>query len=186
MNDEQLWAPWRLAYITADPSDKQREIERGRTLPLRAGADPACFLCRAVADDRDRELFVVRRYRHVFVILNRYPYNNGHLLVAPYDHHGRLDAFAPEVHAEAVDVLGRLVSLMERDMHAQGFNIGVNLGAIAGAGVPGHLHWHLVPRWSGDTNFMPVLAGIKVIAQSLEALWDHLHAALNAPVEGGA
>lgn len=176
LSNEQLWAPWRLSYIVRDPDEKAREVERAAALTLRPGGERSCFLCRTVVDTRDRENLVVCRLEHVFVILNRYPYNNGHVLVAPLDHRARLDDCPPEVHAEAVSVLARLVTVMERDMNAQGFNIGLNLGGIAGAGVPGHLHWHLVPRWSGDTNFMPVLTQTNVISQSLDALYDLLSA----------
>ena len=113
------------------------------------------------------------------VVLNRYPYGSGHLLVAPRLHKGRLDELTDDEHLEAVQTLARLTSVMERLMTCDGFNVGLNLGKVAGAGVPGHVHWHLVPRWHGDTNFMPVLADTTVIPQSLEALFEMLVRELN-------
>jgi ATP adenylyltransferase len=184
VNYEQLWAPWRLEYIKRDPAAKQRELEESARLNLRPGGDRGCFMCRAVADNDDRKHLIVYRGPTTFVILNRFPYNNGHLLIAPYDHHGRLDELEREVNSEAVEMLSRLVQVLEREIKAQGFNIGLNLGAIAGAGVPGHLHWHVLPRWQGDTNFMPTIAGTRVISQSLDELYEIVHSALHAPAGG--
>jgi ATP adenylyltransferase len=166
---EQLWAPWRLAYVAGDAQAVRPKPALG--LP---GADQDCFICCGVADSADRENLVVTRGAETVVILNRYPYNNGHLLVAPQRHKGRLDDLTPAEHVECQQTLARLVTIIERRMHAEGFNLGLNLGRVAGAGLPGHLHWHIVPRWHGDTNFMPVLAGVKVIPQSLDALWELL------------
>lgn len=176
MRYEQLWAPWRLAYIQADQSEGESQPTAGPAPVLLEGADASCFICRAVADDADRQNLVVGRGRQTVVVLNRYPYNNGHLMVAPQRHLGRLENLSDEIHLEAMQVVTRLVGLIERLMSAEGFNIGLNLGKAAGAGLPGHLHWHVVPRWSGDTNFMPVFAGVKVIPQSLDALWELLAA----------
>lgn len=173
MQDDPLWAPWRLAYILGDEKKKASD----RPAPdLPSGADPDCFICRAAADDSaDRENLVVHRGPHCLTVLNRYPYNNGHLLVAPYAHKARLGELSDDESLEAVRRLGEWVRIIEQSMNAEGFNLGLNLGRVAGAGLPGHLHWHVVPRWNGDTNFMPALAGIKVIPQSLDALWELLH-----------
>jgi ATP adenylyltransferase len=177
LQHEQLWAPWRLGYIKAkSASDRPREVK------LPPDADPGCFICRALADDDDRANLIVRRGRHTVAILNRYPYNNGHLLVACQRHLGRLDQLDAPTHLEAIETISQMTGLMERLMNAEGFNVGLNLGRVAGAGVPGHLHWHLVPRWSGDTNFMPVLAGIDILPQSLDALWELLTEALAGQV----
>lgn len=161
-----------MAYIqgerNAPPAD----------LPWRPGADRECFLCRAAATSADREAWVVRRTARCIAVLNRYPYNNGHVLVAPLDHVARLQDLAPDVQHDSLAMLTQLVRDLERLLQAQGFNLGLNLGRAAGAGVPGHLHWHLVPRWSGDTNFMGVVAGVDVIPQALESLWELLHQAL--------
>jgi ATP adenylyltransferase len=175
LSHEQLWAPWRLRYIQGE-----RGAAPDRPLELLPGADRSCFICRSVADSNDRANLVVDRGRYTLAILNRYPYNNGHLLVAGREHRARLDQLAAEVHLEAVRTIARLVTVLERTLRAEGFNVGLNLGTVAGAGVPGHLHWHVVPRWNGDTNFMPVLAGVDVIPQALDALWELLHDELAA------
>jgi ATP adenylyltransferase len=155
----QLWAPWRLAYVT----DAKQP----------AAGDP-CFLCRGLTEQDDRANLVALRTPLSVVVLNRFPYNNGHLLVAPRAHKGRLDELTPEEILDTQLTLGRMVNVLQDLIHAEGFNVGLNLGKVAGAGLPGHLHWHIVPRWAGDTNFMPVLADVKVIVQSLDALYDLL------------
>jgi ATP adenylyltransferase len=107
-------------------------------------------------------------------VLNRYPYANGHLLVAPLDHRADLAALPAAVLLDLQQCLVRWTEVIGRTMQAQGFNVGLNVGAVAGAGLPGHLHWHLVPRWPGDLNFMATVAGIRVLPQALDALWDQL------------
>lgn len=170
MNREQLWAPWRMAYIQGD-----RAQPTPADLPWRPGADRECFLCRAAAIPTDRDAWVIRRSAHCVAVLNRYPYNNGHILVAPLDHLAHLQELSPTTQNDSLAMLTQLVCDIERLMQAQGFNLGLNLGRAAGAGVPGHLHWHLVPRWTGDTNFMGVVAGVDVIPQALDSLWELLH-----------
>lgn len=159
---EQLWAPWRLGYVT-DPAEKAR--------PTTA---EACFLCTGANGTDDRANLLVHRTELSVVVLNKFPYNNGHLLVAPREHRGRPDELSPEQLLDLQLVLRKMIGVLEKRMSPGGFNVGLNLGRVAGAGLPGHLHWHLVPRWSGDVNFMPVLAGTKVIVQSLDALYDLL------------
>ena len=176
MNHEQLWAPWRLAYIAGNQETQEAELQR-----LLAGGDSSCFLCRGAAGGDDRQRLVVQHGQYSLTVLNRYPYNNGHLLVAPARHVARLDELTAEESIELLKTITQMVGLLERTIRAEGFNVGLNLGQIAGAGLPGHLHWHIVPRWSGDTNFMPVSAGIRVIPQSLEALWEILTKELKAP-----
>ena len=165
MNQEQLWAPWRLAYI------KDAVKEDAGTEPR-----PECFLCHYLEQqpDRDAGNLVVRRGPHSVTVLNRYPYNNGHLLIAPRQHVSGVEQMDDATHLEIMHEIERMIALLSDRLNADGFNCGLNLGQIAGAGLPGHLHWHVVPRWSGDTNFMPVLANIKVIPQSLAALHEIL------------
>lgn len=172
MSSEQLWAPWRLAYVAAGEPPAPPVRDRNWL----DGADQGCFLCRGVAEARefDRENLVVARGPRTVTVLNRYPYNNGHLLVAPLRHQGRLDELDAETSAELQSEITRLIGLIERLMNPQGFNVGLNLGRVAGAGLPGHLHWHIVPRWNGDTNFMPVLTDVRIISQSLDALYELL------------
>jgi ATP adenylyltransferase len=160
---DQLWAPWRLNYVTA---------------PRRPGNHDPCFLCQGLAATDDRANLIVLRRQHSVVVLNRFPYNNGHLLIAPRAHKGILADLDSEELLETMETLRDMVAALEELMHPDGFNVGLNLGRAAGAGLPGHLHWHLVPRWNGDTNFMPVLADVKVIVQSLDALYDLLVAHL--------
>jgi ATP adenylyltransferase len=160
---DQLWAPWRLAYVaTANP-------------PVEG--DP-CFICRGLAENDDRANLIALRSPLTVVVLNRFPYNNGHLLVAPRAHKGTLTDLDSAETLEVQQTLGRLVTVLDELMHPDGYNLGVNLGRVAGAGLPGHLHWHIVPRWHGDTNFMPVLSDVKVISQSLDAFWEMLTARL--------
>ena len=156
---DQLWAPWRLSYVTAAKAPAEN--------------DP-CFICAGLAADDDRRNLIALRTERSVVVLNRYPYNNGHLLVAPRAHKGKLDELTPEEILETQETLRRMVGVLDALIRPDGYNVGLNLGRVAGAGLPGHLHWHVVPRWHGDTNFMPVLGDVKVIVQSLEALYDLL------------
>ncbi len=174
---ERIWAPWRLSYVQATDQEKPTAPQDLDFLP---GADPECFICQAVVDPDSRGRLVAARGAKSVTILNRYPYNNGHLLVAPRRHVGDLEDLTPAEHLEMAETMAHLVGLLREELQAEGFNVGLNLGRAGGAGLPGHLHWHVVPRWSGDTNFMPSLAGVKVIPQSLEALWELLSERLSA------
>jgi ATP adenylyltransferase len=173
--NEQLWAPWRIGYIVGEKSDNKKESDAN--VIWEAGADKSCFLCRVVGDrarDADRDNLVVARNEFAVAVLNRYPYNNGHLLVAPLRHVAKLQDLTPDDHLAHMKFISHACEVMAKLMNAEGFNIGLNLGRIAGAGVPGHLHWHVLPRWSGDTNFMPTLNGTNVIPQALDAAWELL------------
>lgn len=158
---DRIWAPWRAQYIREG-----------------TGSPPptdGCFLCRALASHgSDRENFLVLRGPHSVVMLNRYPYNNGHLLVAPRLHKGTLGEFEDQDLVEPIQVARRMTLILDRMLRPQGYNIGLNQGKAAGAGLPGHLHWHIVPRWDGDTNFMPILGQTKVIVESLSEFYDRL------------
>lgn len=125
---------------------------------------------------------MVLREPHSVVVLNRFPYNNGHLLIAPLQHKGDPRDLEPEELLALQQTIQRLLTALDQIMHPDGYNIGLNLGKVAGAGLPGHLHWHIVPRWNGDTNFMPVVADTKVIVQSLDALYDLLQKQLACAV----
>lgn len=156
---KQLWAPWRLAYVS---------------VAKEPAADEGCFICRGLAESDDRRNLISWRRPHSVVLLNRFPYNNGHLLIAPRGHKGRLGDLGADEHVELMDSLQRMMDVLDERMHPDGYNIGLNIGKAAGAGLPGHLHWHLVPRWQGDTNFMPVLADIRVMPQHLNTTWKLL------------
>ena len=190
MDYQRIWAPWRIGYITGQ--DIEKNSEGGEATPPTAvvepnkwhpGAENRCFLCRAAAlyDDAEaarRQNRVVWEGDHAIALLNRYPYCNGHLLVSPRRHVANLDELTDAEHLEAMHCLSRFTVLLRELLRAEGFNLGLNLGQLAGAGVPGHLHWHLVPRWPGDHNFMSTLADTRVIPQSLDAVWDAIHEAL--------
>jgi len=153
---DQLWAPWRLSYVSVPDKDS------------------GCFLCEAAGASNDREKLVLWRGAACFCMLNCWPYNNGHLMVAPIAHKADLTELSDAELVEQVQLLRRCQQNLTAALHPAGFNIGLNLGKAAGAGVAGHMHWHIVPRWEGDTNFMPVVADTKVIPQSLGSLWELL------------
>jgi len=174
--NEPLWAPWRSNYVQGNRTDDTPRSDP-RWLP---GADESCFLCRYAGTPADDQVnHVVWRGTHMFAVLNRYPYNAGHVMVAPLSHLAALPQLSDAAHLEAMHVLGRLTVVMQEKMNAAGFNVGLNLGKVAGAGVPGHLHWHLVPRWQGDANFMHVVSETPVISATLDALWEMLSDALS-------
>ena len=157
-----LWAPWRSEYIQS----------------LSHEADDGCFLCRCRDEtDRDRENLVLWRRRRCITVMNRFPYTGGHALVAPLDHVGDLAAIDGPTMQEMMETLRDLQTAMGQALGAQGFNIGINVGRCAGAGLPGHLHAHIVPRWPGDTNFMSVFDEIRVIPMALEGIYDAIRQA---------
>lgn len=151
---DNLWAPWRLEYVRDDKPE-------------------GCVFC-AKQDADDRAAHVVARGEHAFVVLNLYPYNNGHLMVVPNRHVAELEQLTPAESAEAQQMLTRGIRAARAALGPGGFNVGLNLGEAAGAGIAAHLHWHLVPRWQGDTNFMPVLADVRVMPQHLDTTWKLL------------
>jgi len=152
-----LWAPWRMGYIRENDGKK------------------GCFLCRAIKSREDKKNFVLYRSKSAFVILNTFPYNNGHLMVVPNRHTASIEKIKEEEERELFFLLKASVRILKKVIAPHGFNIGINLGEVAGAGVAGHLHFHIVPRWKGDTNFMPVISSSKVISQSLKELYDLLY-----------
>ncbi|MGE3313530.1 MAG: HIT domain-containing protein [Planctomycetaceae bacterium] len=167
MTNEQLWAPWRLSYI----------LNNKESVP--ATESGGCFLCRYRDQANDVDNFVVARGESAFVVLNRFPYNNGHLLIAPLAHKASLVELDDGELLDCMRQLQKLMKVYSEILTPDGFNVGLNLGRVAGAGVPGHLHWHLVPRWQGDTSFMPILGETNVISQSLQELYRYLTDALS-------
>jgi ATP adenylyltransferase len=150
---KKLWAPWRMQYI------KEAVIEN----------PGECIFCLNAQKNNDRERLVLFRGKTALVVMNKFPYNNGHLLIAPYRHIGSFSQLSDEELLEMQRLIDRCISAMEATMHPQGFNIGVNIGRVAGAGVEDHIHYHLLPRWNGDTNYLPIFGEVKVIS---EDLWD--------------
>src|SRR4030067_321326 len=152
---EHLWAPWRVEYIL-------------RTEKV------GCFLCETSNGDNDETNLILHRGKSNFIILNSFPYNPGHLLVAPYRHTGNLDALTDEEAVEHFELTKLSLRLLTQVTKPTGFNIGMNLGKVAGAGLDDHLHTHVVPRWNGDTNFMPVISDTKVLSEALAASYNKL------------
>ena len=158
MAGHRIWAPWRLAYV----KDASKDVEQG------------CIFCAKPAEGSDRENLIVHRGERCFVILNLFPYTNGHLMVAPFEHVATIQALPPETTAELMALAQRAIEVLEDEYEPHGFNVGFNQGRVAGAGVEHHIHMHVVPRWGGDTNFMPVLADTRVMPQTLEQTYDAL------------
>jgi ATP adenylyltransferase len=156
----RIWAPWRLAYVKDASKD----------------SDEGCIFCTAPAQNDDRATLIVHRGERCFVILNKFPYTNGHLMVAPYEHLATLPELDAETVAELMALAQRAIVVLDDAYDPQGYNAGLNQGRVAGAGFEGHIHLHVVPRWAGDTNYMPVLADTKVMPQSLEESYDALAA----------
>jgi ATP adenylyltransferase len=158
---DQLWAPWRLKYVTAEKPQ-------------------GCIFCDKPQAGDDAANHIIWRGERTFALLNAYPYNNGHMMVTPYAHIAHLEDVPTETIAELMSLCQLAVRALKRDFHPDGVNMGLNLGAAAGAGVKDHLHIHVVPRWAGDTNFMPVTADVRVIPQSLDDSYRLLREAFEA------
>ncbi len=155
---DYIWAPWRLKYVKDASKDLEEE----------------CIFCAKPAEDDDAESLIVHRGESCFVILNLYPYTNGHLMIAPFEHVGRIQDISAEVTAEMMALSQQAISVLQAKYEPHGFNVGFNQGRVAGAGVEHHIHMHVVPRWGGDTNFMPVLADTRVMPQTLEQTYEAL------------
>ncbi|NHK31046.1 MAG: HIT domain-containing protein [Asgard group archaeon] len=154
---KKIWAPWRIEYILQQKNDE-------------------CFICNVISDkpENDKINLLLYRGKKSSVLLNKYPYISGHLMVAPNTHTSELVAISKEVSSEMWHLVTKCVELLNKSINPDGFNIGMNLGKNAGAGLETHVHIHIVPRWSGDTNFMPILADTRVISQALEETYDVL------------
>jgi ATP adenylyltransferase len=162
--EKPLWAPWRMEFIEGSKPE-------------------GCIFCRfpgEAGEEADRRNLIVHRSPSSFTILNRFPYNNGHVMVVPRAHVARLEDLDPGAFADLQDELRRAVGVIRSAYGPEGMNVGMNLGKVAGAGIADHLHWHVVPRWGGDTNFMPVLADTKVMIEHLDASWARLRAGFGA------
>lgn len=160
---ENLWAPWRMAYIAP------------KTPP-----PPGCIFCTQPAAHRDEEYHILYRGERCFMMLNLYPYNSGHLMIAPYEHIGTIEKLDAATLAELMAQAQLALKALRLTMKPDGFNMGINEGKVAGAGFADHMHLHIVPRWAGDTNFMPVIADVKVIPEHLDNVYRQLKDALTA------
>ncbi|MFA9477711.1 HIT domain-containing protein [Phycisphaerales bacterium AB-hyl4] len=172
MRNENLWAPWRIDYIRGLSDAKDAD----------PAADADCFLCDAAADGHDTaalaDRLILLRDERGLLMLNRYPYTNGHLLIAPLDHVPELSDMTADQRTGLMELTELATRLLKTVLNPQGVNLGMNLGRCAGAGVPGHAHMHVVPRWNGDVNFMNAVAGVRVIPQDLASAYDDLKTAL--------
>jgi ATP adenylyltransferase len=148
---DRIWAPWRMDYILGNEKE------------------PGCIFCTKPAADEDVDNLIVHRADGAFTIMNKYPYNNGHLLVCPYRHVSDICLLEPEENSLLTQEVCRALTVLRDVMRPEGFNVGINLGIVAGAGIEEHVHYHLVPRWNGDTNMMPVLADVRVIPEHLRS-----------------
>ena len=156
---EILWAPWRMEYIS-----NMKKMNKH-----------SCIFCKALKAKKDKNNLILYRGEHCFVILNKFPYTHGHLMIAPNRHLAKIEDLCREEKNGMFDLLQESITFLKKELNAQGFNIGMNIGKVAGAGVLGHLHIHLVPRWEGDTNFMPVFARTKVISEDLRKTFRKLN-----------
>ena len=164
-----LWAPWRMAYIASDQKED------------------TCIFCPGNDRGQDAARLILDVGSLTLVMMNRFPYVNGHLLVAPVKHAANMDALTDKEMLDLISVVRRSVGILKTVMHAEGFNVGLNLGRVAGAGVESHLHFHIVPRWNGDTNFMTVFGEIRVIPEHIVETYQKLlpHFRMSKPVSGG-
>jgi ATP adenylyltransferase len=155
---EHIWAPWRIKYIRM----------------AKEGKEKGCILCEKPKENKDAPNYILHRGQKNFVILNSYPYNPGHLMIAPYRHVANLEELSKEELHEHYEMVSRSIEVLKKEFEPAGFNIGMNLGRAAGAGIDAHIHTHVVPRWSGDSNFMPVIADVRVLPEALAETYDRL------------
>ncbi len=160
---KNLYAPWRSSYAASTEDSKQEHAKKDD-----------CVFCTQLQENNDEKYFILKRYTHCFVVLNKYPYNAGHLMVLPLVHEKQLDNLSAEARHEIMDATSHCVKVVEKVLKAEGINIGLNIGRASGAGIPSHLHMHILPRWNGDTNFLPTLADIKVVSFDLKEIFELL------------
>lgn len=156
---ERLWAPWRLTYIQST---------------VKQPADDVCVFCQMLSEQNDEKNLIIHRGSLAFVVMNLYPYNNGHLMVVPYRHSGEFESLSAAEHAELAILLSQTKRTLQDCYSPHGYNIGMNLGRAAGAGITDHLHYHILPRWNGDANFMSSIAETKVMSESLLEGWKRI------------
>lgn len=154
---DRLWAPWRMSYIKSSKEKKED-----------------CIFCTKPRENRDEENLILKRGKHAFIVMNKYPYNNGHVMVAPYRHVPSFIDLTDEESLEIMKLISLSLRVIKDAMNPDGFNVGANLGKVAGAGIEDHVHIHIVPRWLGDTNFMPVISNTKVMPELIEETYRKL------------
>ena len=152
---DRIWAPWRMDYIESSK-------------------EPGCVFCEKSQSKKDKKNLVLYRGMETFILMNLYPYTNGHLMIAPYLHTSDVNELAEIANKEIMQFAKDCFNILKSKLGAEGFNFGANLGKVAGAGIDQHIHYHIVPRWSGDTNFMPVISDTKVMIEKLTKTWERL------------
>jgi len=160
-----LYAPWRSEYASDTGVKKKENISSDK-----------CLFCKLLHDDNDKKNFIIKRFKNTFVMLNRYPYNAGHILVLPNAHASTLDSLSKKERSELMEVINKGIGILSLTLKTEGLNLGLNLGKAAGAGMPSHLHMHLLPRWQGDTNFIATIGMTKVISFDLKKIYKQLKA----------
>ena len=164
---DRIWAPWRKSYI-------RHTLKRAK----------GCLFCRLPREHKDPRNLILARNKSAYAILNLYPYNNGHILIIPYRHTDSLHQLSDHEKLDWLRLYDETIVALKRTLKPNGFNVGINLGRIAGAGIPKHIHLHIVPRWKGDINFMPVTANTKVVSESLRSVYDEVKHALISAQKG--
>lgn len=172
---KRMWSPWRSEYVEEASSARDSRSDESGSL-----------FTRAVEENRDEENLILWRGDEVFVIMNRHPYNNGHMLILPYREVAHYEDLTPEERTAIADTIDRCIRWARHALRPDGFNVGMNLGAAAGAGIPEHLHVHVLPRWKGDTNFMPTTADVKVIPEAMQKTYRKLRQAIEVLAEDNA
>ncbi|RPI17980.1 MAG: HIT domain-containing protein [Ignavibacteriae bacterium] len=161
---DKLWSPWRSKYIDSfKPGNEKND---------------GCLFCNMVNADKDKENYIIHRSSNCFIVMNLYPYNSGHLMIVPYIHTSTLNDLDDETNLDCMKNINFGCELLKASIHPHGYNIGANLGRCSGAGIDGHIHFHIVPRWDGDTNFMPVFNDVKVVSEAMEDTYNKLKEAL--------
>lgn len=158
---EKLYAPWRTDYVkNLEPKKEKNKND--------------CVFCQAFSESEDEKHWILKRFKHCALMLNKYPYNPGHLLILPLDHKPDLISVDKNTRLEMTEVVTQGIELLKKTINPEGFNVGLNLGSASGGGIPSHLHYHILPRWNGDSNFLPLLAGTKVISVDLNTVFEKL------------
>lgn len=160
---KRIYAPWRSTYTTKTARGKQEKT-----------VEKDCIFCTKFTQKNDRKNFVIKRFKHNAIVLNRFPYNAGHILIVPFTHKSDLASLSKTARTELMELLSESAAIIKKELNADGINIGLNLGKAAGAGIPSHLHFHVLPRWAGDTNFLPVLGQTKQISFDLNHIYEQL------------
>jgi len=166
---DKLYSPWRSKYIESFKPGNEKE--------------EGCLFCRIASENKDKENLLIHRSKSSYIIMNLFPYNSGHLMIVPYKHASTLGELNDEENLDCMNMLNLATKLLNETIYPHGFNIGVNIGRVSGAGIENHVHFHIVPRWDGDTNFMPVLNDVKIVSEAMEDTYKKLKKAVEAEIK---